>query len=77
MFNYRLGFTFSFQGAPVRINYRNVKADSADEAIHRLLYFTPSAIKAWVDGTDDLSYDFAREQDLPEAQDDFDVTRDY
>ncbi len=48
MNTYRLGFTFSFQGGPIKTNYRNVKADSAEGAIHQLLYFTPSAIKAWV-----------------------------
>ena len=48
MNTYRLGFTFSFQGGPIKTNYRNVKADSAEGAIHQLLRFTPSAIKAWV-----------------------------
>lgn len=71
MFHYRLGFTFSFQGGPIKINYRDVKAASPDEAIHNLLYSMPSAIKAWIENTDDLSYDFAREDDLPEAQDDY------
>jgi len=48
MNTYRLGFTFSFQGGPVKTNFRNVKADSPEGAIHQLLRFTPSAIKAWV-----------------------------
>jgi len=48
MNNYRIGFTFSFQGGPVKTNFRNVKADSPEGAIHQLLRFTPSAIKAWV-----------------------------
>ncbi len=49
MKTYRIGFTFSFQGGDVKTNFRNVKADSAEDAIHNLLYFTPSAIKAWVE----------------------------
>jgi hypothetical protein len=48
MNTYRLGFTFSFQGGPIKTNYRTVKADNPEAAIHSLLYFTPSAIKAWV-----------------------------
>ena len=48
MNTYRLGFTFSFQGGPIKTNYRTVHAASAEGAIHQLLRFTPSAIKAWV-----------------------------
>jgi hypothetical protein len=48
MINFRIGFTYSFQGGQIKTNYRNVKADSPEGAIHQLLRFTPSAIKAWV-----------------------------
>ena len=48
MNNYRLAFTYSFQGGQIKTNYRLVKATSAEGAIHQLLRFTPSAIKAWV-----------------------------
>jgi len=48
MNNYRLAFTYSFQGGPVKTNHRNVKADSPEGAIHQLLKYTPSAITAWV-----------------------------
>tara|TARA_Y100000310_G_C20470344_1_gene709690 strand:+ start:380 stop:541 length:162 start_codon:yes stop_codon:yes gene_type:complete len=48
MNNYRIGFTFSFQGGPVKTNFRNVKADDPDTAVYLLLKYTPSAINAWV-----------------------------
>ena len=48
MNNFRIAFTYSFQGGSIKTNYRNVKADDADEAVHLLLKYTPSAIKAWV-----------------------------
>ena len=48
MSTFRVAFTYSFQGGQIKTNYRNVKADSAEGAIHQLLRFTPSAIKAWV-----------------------------
>ena len=48
MTTFRLGFTYSFQGGQIKTNYRLVKANSADDAIHQLLRFTPSAIRAWV-----------------------------
>jgi hypothetical protein len=48
MNNYRLAFTYSFQGGSIKTNYRNMKADNPETAIHLLLKYTPSAIKAWV-----------------------------
>ena len=48
MSTYRLAFTYSFQGGQIKTNYRLVKANSAEGAIHQLLRFTPSAIRAWV-----------------------------
>ena len=48
MRTYRLAFTYSFQGGQIKTNYRTVQAASAEGAIHQLLRFTPSAIKAWV-----------------------------
>lgn len=44
---YRIGFSFSFQGGPIKTNYRNVQANSAEDAIIQLLKYTPSALKAW------------------------------
>jgi hypothetical protein len=48
MNNYRIAFTYSFQGGPIKTNYRNMKADDPDTAVYLLLKYTPSALKAWV-----------------------------
>jgi len=48
MNNYRIAFTYSFQGGPIKTNYRNMKADNPDTAVALLLKYTPSALKAWV-----------------------------
>ena len=37
MNNYRLAFNYSFQGGSIKTNYRNMKADKRETAIHLLL----------------------------------------